>query len=212
MTRVLYLVLALLTSTVTVAAGTEPPSLTDAEPIPGFEAYTVAGETTQVIARINGAWFATTENVGVYDSPTILRAFDASLLARRPAIALVVESRDGGSEMGHAIDQLVILCAEIDVLRPCGRIDIGYLAWALAAENRGAYAGGAYSLGKRPHVEVVLEPKLVAPNMLRLTLKRTSSLALPEGEWDRETLDELQALRRSVGLYRMDGDQLVRVK
>jgi hypothetical protein len=211
MTRTLALVFALLVTT-TAHAVTDPPAWADIEPIPGFDAYVVDGETTHVIAKIGGSWFVTTEKLGLYsDSPTIHRAFDASLLAKRPAIALVVENRDGGSEMGRAIDHLVILCAANEVLRKCAEIEIGHLEWALAAENRGDYPDGAFSLGKRPHVEVVLEPKIVAPDMLRLSLKHTSSRALPEGEWDRETLREMEALRKSVGLYRMRGDELVRV-
>jgi hypothetical protein len=200
---------------VLVTAGTasaRASSWADVEPIPGADALVVEGESTHVVARIGGQWFVSTEPLGIYENtPTIHRAFDASLLAKQPAIALVVESRDGGSEMGSAIDQLVILCASNEVLRPCGEIEIGHLEWVLGAEHRRAYPGGATSLRKRPHVEVELEPKLVAPDMLRLTVKRNSTLAPPEGTWDRETLATMDGLRKSAGLYRIVDDRLVRV-
>jgi hypothetical protein len=194
------------------SAHAAPATWAEVEPIPGADALVVSGDSTHVIAKINGLWFVSTEPLGIYENtPTIHRAFDASVLAKQPAIAFVVESRDGGSEMGSAIDQLVILCAANAQLRPCGAIEIGHLEWVLDAEHRREYPGAAFSLRKRPHVEVELEPKLVAPDMLRLTLKRNSTLAPPEGAWDHETLATMDALRKSVGLYRIVDDELVRV-
>jgi hypothetical protein len=46
---------------------------------------------------------------------------------------------------------------------------------------------------------------------LRLTVKRNATLALAEGEWERETLAAMDALRKSVGLYRLIDDKFVRV-
>lgn len=187
-------------------------SWAEIEDIPGMDALVLRSESTHVAARFHGRWFVSTEPIGLHSSaPTIRRAFDASLLAKQPAIALVVESRDGGSGMGFAVDQLVILCARDEQLRTCGEIEIGHLVWALDGEHRRKYPGAATSLRKRPHVEVELEPKLVAPDMLRLTLKRSSTLAPPEGAWDRETLATMDALRKSAGLYRIVDDRLVRV-
>lgn len=183
----------------------------DVEPIAGIDGMIVAGETTHVVAKLGGHWFVTTEPLGLFDTLAVTRAFDASLLAKQPAIALVVESRDGGSEMGSAIDQLVILCAANERLRTCGEIEIGHLEWALDGEHRRDYPGGATSLRKRPHVEVVLEPTLVAPDMLRLTMTRNSTVALPDGGWPRETLEAMDTLRKRAGLYRFTAGALVRV-
>lgn len=183
----------------------------DVEAIAGIDGMIVTGESTHVVAKLGGRWFVTTEPIGLYDTLTVTRAFDASLLAKQPAVALVVESRDGGSEMGSAIDQLVILCAANERLRKCGELEIGHLEWALDGEHRRAYPDGASSLRKRPHVEVVLDPTLVAPDMLRLTLTRNSTVALPDGGWPREIIDAMDALRKSAGLYRFVAGTLVRV-
>jgi hypothetical protein len=207
MTRWLFAVLL-----VTATAHAAPADEADVEPIPGIDGFVVTGETTQVMARIDGSWFTTTEKLGPFDRPpTIRRGFDASVLVKKPAIALVVESYDGGSMMGTAIDELVILCASNEVLRVCGTMEIGRLEWMLDSEHRRKYRDGAHSLRKRPHIEVLLEPTLVAPGMLRLAVKRNSTLALPEGTWERETLARMDALRRSAGLYRVVDEKLVRV-
>lgn len=197
---------------VSATASATPVDWAEVEPIPGAEALVVTGESTHVVARIDGQWFVTTESIGMFDNtPTVHRAFDATLLAKQPAIALVVESRDGGSEMGIAIDQLVILCAANEHLRKCGEIQIGQLEWTLDAENRRKYPGAAFSLRKRPHVEVELEPKLVAPDMLRLRVSRSTSLSMPSGDWESETVTTMNALKKSAGLYRFVDDKLVRV-
>lgn len=188
-----------------------PATWAEVERVPGADALAVIGETTHVIAKLGGSWFVTTDPIGVFERPTIRRAFDASLLAKQPAIALVVESRDGGSGMGTVIDQLVILCAADAQLRNCGEITIGRLDWVLDGEHRSKYPDGAFSLRKRPHVEVVLEPTLVAPDGLRLTVKRNSTLAPPEGAWESETLAMMDTLRRSAGVYRLRDGELVRV-
>lgn len=204
-------VLALLLVTATAHAA--PVDWAEVESIPGADALLVTGDSTHVIARINGSWFVTTEPLGLlYDlSPTVRRAFDATLLAKRPAIAIVVESYDGGSGMGTAIDQLIVLCAEKDQLQVCGEMQIGRLEWSLDAEHRSKFPDGAFSLRKRPHVEVVLEPTLVAPDMLRLAVTRSSNVASPDGPWSHETLATMDALRRSAGHYRLVGGEFVRI-
>src|SRR5687768_14121855 len=65
----------------------------EVEPIAGADAFVVTGDSTHVIAKLGGQWFVTSEPFALDGFVNnVLRAFDASLLAKKPAIALVVES------------------------------------------------------------------------------------------------------------------------
>jgi hypothetical protein len=136
----------------------------------------------------------------------ILRVLDAASLGHGAVIATVIDSYDGGSEMGESWDVLDILCARPDGLAPCGGMQIGQLTWTLAAEDRIKHPGGATSLRNRPHIEVVLEPA-IGP-LGTLTLTTTHDTRSRGFDIDSETLQSLAAIRRRAGTWRFDGTKL----
>lgn len=161
-----------------------------------------------VLVRIAGRWRPSiTPLVEDMGRLVIVRAFDASALAGQTAVAMIYEGYDGGSEQGVHVSFLDVLCDSPDGLRTCGSIQIGSLAWALAAEDRGKYPGGASSLRSRPHVEVLLKPSIRFPDRLHRALEISRLTAA----LDADLVEPVRALGTAVGEWRLDHGTFVRV-
>ncbi|MDB4962594.1 MAG: hypothetical protein JWP01_2593 [Myxococcales bacterium] len=189
------------------------PSSWTVEPVPSTPELpalrvSIDGEE-HALVRIAGRWRPSIAPGPQRSGRTrIVRALDATALAHQTAVALIVEDYDGGSEQGVHVSFLDVLCDSPDGLRGCGSIQIGSLAWALAAENRENHPGAATSLQNRPHVEVLLTPTVRFPDRLQLSLEishLTSTL-------DEELVSPVRALTHHVGDWRLEHGTFVRVK
>ena len=163
------------------------------------------------LVRTDKRWRASVEPIAGEMPTTFDRVIDTTRVTGGSSIGLITERRDGGSEMGEAVDTLDLLCEGKDELRACGQIQLGYLAWQLAAEQRRKHPDGAHTLLARPHVEVLLEPRVQFPDRLVLSVVR-STLSTDADKWGADTLGTLHALLADAGEWRFVAGKLVRVK
>jgi hypothetical protein len=167
------------------------------------------GDREHGLIRMAGRW---RQSIALPDdrwgTPKILRAFDATALAHRPAVALIDEAYDGGSERGAYVTWFDVVCDAPEELRTCGSMAIGSMGWQLDASERHRYPGASSSRQNRPHVEVQLTPTIRFPDRLELTIEisqLTTTL-------DEDLVAPIQALRNQVGLWRLEDGTFVRVK
>jgi hypothetical protein len=163
------------------------------------------------LVRTDQRWRASVEPIAGEMPTTFVRVIDTSRVTGGASVGLITEMRDGGSEMGEAVDTLDVLCEDTGALRACGQIQLGYLAWQLAAEQRRKHPKGAQTLLARPHVEVLLEPRVQFPDRLVLSVVR-STLSTDAEKWGADTLGTLHAVLADAGEWRFVAGKLVRVR
>jgi hypothetical protein len=173
------------------------------------EILTDDSSSSHALVRTGKRWRAS-ERIGDEMPKTFLRVIDTSRVTGGSSIGLIMETRDGGTEMGEASDSLDLMCEGTDELRACGQIQLGYLSWQLPAEERRKHPNGAHTLRGRPHVEVLLEPQVRFPDRLVLSVVR-STLSTDAETWGAETLATLHALLADAGEWRFVDGKLVRV-
>jgi hypothetical protein len=175
-----------------------------------------------LLARLGRAWLASAEPVawsdGIGVGPARLLDLGGS---QAPWVAVVTSSYFGGSEGGAHTTHLAVLSFEGDALVERDRRAIAELVWHLAAEERPRYPRGAFSLDARPHLEVALEPVVLAPDAVELVARRVHlpRRLLPRFEepgcvedGDLECpVTRLRALARDAGRWRVGPAGIVRL-
>lgn len=176
-----------------------------------------------LLVKVRGRWWPVPERLAEGRSPGILRVLDASALGSGAVFLAVAESYDGGSELGAGETWIHVFCDDGRGLAGCARKQIGLFRWALAAEERRKYPGGAHSLRARPHIEAELEASVTRDGLLQLSLVY-SMLPADRSEWEPEEsclADEddtaeacnpvsgVERLINDAGLWRLEGGRFV---
>jgi hypothetical protein len=196
---------------------------------PGLPTIVARDDDRQVYVAVRGTggWRVTEQPLGEGQFWDDLRVLDTSALTGGPSFGVVVSLHDGGTLMGAARTELVILAEEDGKLRKKDGRLVGLFQWSMSGRERNHCAACRHSYDARPHVELRLEPKVTGPGALRLTLKVNnlkrlahvcnvrdlSPLPEPKDGEEEPTLcqiDELREVRHNAGTWRWVNGRLAR--